>query len=387
MKPQRLTELLTDAVSIPSVNPAHSNDPAITHEARFAEWLANQLESRGFEVECPPLMGETRPAVIGRIGPSDGRQLMVGVHLDTVGVDQMTVDPFTVQESDGKLYGRGTSDMKGSTVAFLHALTPERITGLTQRGIGLTVVGTPDEECGTGGAIKLSQTDLNVDDAVILEPTRCRPVVAHKGAHWLEMTLHGRGGHGSEPDAGVNTHHALAAFLPRLFQLQREMEQTYTHPLLGHSTLNIGKISGGDAYNMIADETILHLDRRVIPTEPPEVFDGRAQRLIQDLCEEGCILDGSVKVTAHTHPFATNPDSGLVNSLQAAVEFVTSEHPAPYGTSWVSDASPFSRICEAIVVFGPGDIAQAHTADEYIEREQLELGSQVFARFLERYPA
>jgi len=387
MKLQGLTELLTEAVGIPSVNPAHSQDVGITHEARFADWLAAQLSARGLQVETLPLMGPDRPAVIGRAGPTNGHQLMFGVHLDTVGVDQMTVDPFQITERDGKLYGRGTSDMKGSTVALLHALTPERVSALAERGVGLTVIGTPDEECGTGGAIKLSKTEMRFDHAVILEPTLCKPVVAHKGAHWIDLTLKGRGGHGSQPDAGVNTHHALAELLPRLFALQRELEAAYSHPLLGHSTLNIGRIMGGDAYNMIADETTLHMDRRIVPNEPPEAFDDRAAQILNDLCAEGLLLDGSVKVAAHTQPFSTDPDSALVQHLQQTVEAVTHHHPAPYGTSWVSDASPFSLISESIVVFGPGDIAQAHTADEYIEREQLETGSAIFVHFLDHYAA
>jgi acetylornithine deacetylase len=385
MNSQRLTELLTELIAIPSVNPAHSDDLSITGEQKMADGLGQLLEARGMQVEQHQLLGPGRPAIIARSPISAPHTLMFGVHLDTVGVDHMTVEPFTTTIRDGKIYGRGTCDMKGSTAALLYALTPERIESLAHRGVQLLIIGTPDEECGMGGARELSKGDLHADAAIILEPTQCAPVIAHKSAHWIEIELIGRSGHGSQPESGVSTNAALASFLPDLFDLHQNLTRIHSHPLLGHSTLNIGKIVGGSTFNIIPEKTILQLDRRVIPNEPLTVFDQAVEELIQRYVTEGKLLSGSVTVKAHTRSFATEPDRPLVLALQQAALHITGHSPEPYGTSWVSDAAPFSQIADDILVFGPGDIAQAHTADEFITLEQLETGARIFEHVLDTY--
>jgi acetylornithine deacetylase len=375
-------DLLTDALALPSVNPAHGDDPSLCGEERMADWLQAQLEERGLQVERLSPIGPGRPAVVGRNAPADPvRSLMIEVHLDTVGTSGMTVDPFKAEIRDGRLYGRGSCDMKGSTCAFLAALTVERIQALTDRGIQLLVVGAPDEETGLTGSEQLVNDGLRADDAVILEPTRCAPVIAHKGAFWYEVVLEGVAGHGSQPEKGVSTIEALTTFLPELYRIHREEAERYDHPLLGSSTLNVGRIEGGKTFNVIPDHTRLELDRRVVAGEDPGEFEDRVTDLLSGMVDRGTLTKGSIRRVSSTPPFQTDPESALVRTLQDAI---TGEGPA-YGTSWVSDASMFSRVCANTVVFGPGDIAQAHTVDEYIELEQLEKGSAVFARFLERY--
>lgn len=379
-------ELLRELIRVPSVNPAHSDNALITGEHRMADALSALLSERGFEVTRHEKHGPDRPAVVAVAGSADApRSLMFEVHLDTVGVDHMTIAPFVGFERDGRIYGRGACDMKGSTAALLHALTPERIDALCQRGIRLMVVGAPDEECGTKGAATLAANGVRADHAVILEPTRCRPVVAHKGAYWYDVTLRGRSGHGSQPQSGVSTNEALARLLPELLRGHKALQKMHSHPLLGQSALNIGKVSGGNIYNIIPDLTRIQLDRRVIPTESPELFEQALTHLLDELKRENRILSGEWARVNDTPAFATDPDAALPQALLNAIESVTGARPPCEGTSWVSDASPFSRVCGQTIVFGPGDIAQAHTADEFIEIDELNRGAAILGRFLESY--
>jgi acetylornithine deacetylase len=273
--------------------------------------------------------------------------------------------------------------MKGSTAALLHALAPERVRASAARGIRLLVVGAPDEECGTLGATTLARQGIRADRAIILEPTRCRPVIAHKGAYWYEVTLEGRSGHGSQPQSGVSTNEALARILPEMLRAHKALQAMHPHPLLGQSTLNFGRIEGGLTYNIIPDRTVLQLDRRLVPNEAPELFENAVHHILDELVKEGRLLGGHCQLSNRTPAFATDPDSALVQRLQGAIAAVTGHTPAAEGTSWVSDASPFSQVCGETLVFGPGDIAQAHTADEFIDLEELNKGAAIFARFLD----
>ncbi|WFB35268.1 M20/M25/M40 family metallo-hydrolase [Kiritimatiellota bacterium B12222] len=386
MSTSALTDLLSQLVSTPSVNPAHSEDPSITGEERMAELFISLFKARGLSVEVTHPMGAGRPAVIGRSQPAAvHKTLMFEMHLDTVGIAHMTVDPFLAQIENGKLYGRGSCDMKGAMASLFHILTPERIESLNQKGIELILVGAPDEETGLGGSTRMAAEGLGADIAFVLEPTQCLPVIAHKGALWYDVELKGRSGHGSQPQSGVSTNAALSDFLPALFDIHQQLTQEYSHPLLGNSTLNIGKIEGGQTYNIIPERTLLQLDRRVIPNEPSQLFPDQVNRKIQDMITAGLLLDGRCTLTSETTSFSTSDQSPLVKDLQQAITRVTGE-PAPCsGTSWVSDASPFSQTCEQILVFGPGDIAQAHTDNEFIEIAQLERAASIFADFLDHF--
>lgn len=381
-----LHQLLRDLIQTPSVNPAHCSDPAISGEWRMADRLAALLQERGLTLERIDTPDPERPAILARANaPQSRRTLMFEVHLDTVGIDNMTLPPFEGLIRGNRIYGRGACDMKGPAAALLHALTPARIHALTRRGISLLVVGAPDEECGTKGAETLAKNGIGADHAIILEPTRNRPVVAHKGANWYDLTLRGRSGHGSQPEAGVSTHEALARLLPELLRAHKALQQMHAHPLLGTSSLNLGRITGGHTYNIIPDHTLLQLDRRVIPGEPPELFEQAVRHILDELIREGRLLYGSLTPVNQTPAFATSPDNPLPIALLDAIEAVTARRPPCEGSSWVSDAAPFSTTCAQTLVFGPGDIAQAHTEDEFIDLTDLETGSAILARFLDDY--
>lgn len=381
-----LPSLLSKLIATPSVNPAHSDDPSISGEERMAKLFETLFHERGLSVERLYPLGKDRPGVIGRTRPgSIQKTLLLEMHLDTVGVEGMTIDPFQAEIKDGKIYGRGSCDMKGAMAALFHALTLERIQALNERGVQLILLGAPDEETGLNGATALAAEGWGADAAIILEPTGCRPVIAHKGALWYDVHLRGRSGHGSQPQSGVSTNAALAEFLPALFEIHKTLTEEYTHPLLGTSTLNLGKITGGHTYNIIPERTLLNLDRRVIPNEPVDRFLHRVNDKIREMIDAGSLVDGECRSICENAAFATPEDCPLVNILQHSIHRVTGQEAPVSGTSWVSDASPLSQTCSQILVFGPGDIAQAHTDNEYIEIGPLETASAIFADFLDHY--
>lgn len=388
MYSQQLTDLLAELIRVPSVNPDHQPAPGQGGERRMAETLSTLLQARGFDVQWLEAHGIDRPAIVATAGPENAvRSLMFEVHLDTVGVAHMTRPPFEGCVEGGRVYGRGACDMKGATAALLHVLDADRVRRVTEAGVRLMVVGAPDEECGTKGATTLAGLGIRADHAVVLEPTRCRVVTAHKGANWYDIALRGRSGHGSQPESGVSTLEALARLLPEILRAHKALRDMYVHPLLGRATLNIGHIEGGRTYNIIPDHALIQIDRRVLPEEKPEFFEQAVRHILDELIREGRLLHGACTRVQQNPAFATDPQATLPSALLDAIEFVTNERPACEGTSWMSDAAPFSRVCGQTVVFGPGDIAQAHTADEYIEIEQLERGAAIFARFLDQYPA
>lgn len=350
----------------------------------MADLFAKIFKDKDLEVDFLYPMGTGRPAVIGKSLPENPQKtLMFEMHLDTVGVADMTVDPFNAVVKDGKIFGRGSCDMKGSMAALFHALTPERIQSLSDRGIQLILLGAPDEETGLGGSMKLAAEGMGADYAVVLEPTGCNPVIAHKGAFWYEVELRGRSGHGSQPHTGVSTHTALAEFLPALLNIHQKLADTYHHPVLGTSTLNIGKITGGQTFNIIPERTLLLLDRRVIPNEPAHLFQEKINHTLSEMVKKGSLLGSECRLSHETVPFATPNDTPLVTSLKKSIETITGQPAHCSGTSWVSDASPFSKTCGEIIVFGPGDIAQAHTDNEFIEISQVEKASRIFGKFLD----
>lgn len=380
-------ELLKEMVAIPSVNPEHTTDPAIANEYRMAVFLSAWLSERGFTVKYDAV-GDMRGNVVGRYGPDQADYtILFAAHLDTVGIDGMTIDPFTPVIKDGRCYGRGACDMKGALAAALTALDdPDLLKSLAACGIAIMVVGAYGEETGNIGAQRLANQGMTADAVIVLEPTCGTIVHAHKGALWTAVTLHGQGGHGSNPQQGCNAILAAMRLIPWLQTTWLEApdtdEQQPDTKTMGPGTVNIGRIEGGNAINIIAPRCRLEIDRRLVPGESPDCILAELDQHLQTMRTEGWITGYEVEVLKHGPAFATPIHARLVADLQQALEAVTGA--AVLDTAaWHSDAGALSRTCREVVVFGPGDIAQAHTPDEFIDVRALEQGTQVLRAYLE----
>ncbi len=368
MQVTTVTELLQALVQIPSVNPA--GDPGTPHtgEQAIANWLASWLrrEFPAARVELRDVL-PGRPNVVVRFSDADGKKprLLFAPHTDTVSVGGMTIDPFGAELRDGKVWGRGTSDTKGSMASMLWAIRAEkdRLASLSHE---IWFAGLCSEEAGQHGAYALAKAE-KFDFVIAGEPTGLDAVVAHKGALWLTLTTRGRAVHAAEPERGENAIYKMADLLRCVRdEIAPMLSADGTNPLLGKTTISAGTISGGSKINIVPDVCRAEVDIRFLPGKNP--LEAVSKRL-REVCAD-------VKIE-HTlsHPMLTDEAHPVIGKLRECGSRCI-------GAPWFSDAGVFSQHGMAAIALGPGSIAQAHTKDEFISVSDLEAGVDFFARFL-----
>lgn len=379
-----VVECLKQLVALPSVNPEHTHDPDIANEFRVAECLAGILSGKGFDIKWDRATPE-RPNLIASYGPESAtRTLLLEAHTDTVGVEGMSIPPFDPVVENGRLHGRGSCDTKGPMAAALCALSKERLDRLATADVRVLFVGAFGEEKGNIGAERLVEQGLGADAAIILEPTELAVVHAHKGALWVELTLSGELAHSSEPAKGLNAINAMSSLLGWLQErIERDRARHIDSPL-GPPTLNVGRIEGGMAINIVPHHCRIEVDRRIVPGELPDDFLQPLEQQLEHMKLDGQIRAYTLKVIKAGMPFITDPDAPLVCKLTSAVE-QTGRSPHVTTAAWYSDAGPFGMTCKEVVVFGPGSIEQAHTKDEFIDIDELIAGQQVLEHFLDAF--
>ena len=374
-----VVSLCRDLVAIPSVNPDGDPGTPFTGEKACAEYVGKFLAGLGAEVSYEEVR-PGRPNVIGRF-PShpaaDGRRkprLLLAPHTDTVSVAGMTIDPFGAEIRDGRLYGRGACDTKGTMAAMLAALE-EIGPRLPELGAEITFAGFMGEETGQWGSRDFAAKYPNYDFALIGEPTECAVVHTHKGSYWCSLTTTGRAAHGARPELGEN---AILKMMPVIAALQRDFLPRLTapefhHPVLGDSTLNLGMIRGGSRINIVPDTCTIRLDIRFTPAVHRH---GIAALLQTFLDEHGFSASVVPEKDAICGPLDTPADHPLVQQLAACGKGLT-------GAPWFCDAAWLAAAGIPAVAAGPGSIAQAHTADEWVSLDELERGVRFYRDFLE----
>ncbi|MGA1529382.1 MAG: M20 family metallopeptidase [Kiritimatiellia bacterium] len=377
-----VVELTRILVGIPSVNPLLADgDREISGEHRLVDYLESFLGTRGFACRRVEKTAG-RPNLVATFGPDvPARRVMIEAHLDTQGIHGMTVSPFAAEIRENRLYGRGACDMKGPMAAALVNLTPDRLNKLAGAGVQILFVAAIGEETGNIGALELVEEGIAADEALVLEPTGLNIVHAHKGVLWLEVEVTGVAAHGSNPDKGIS---AIAGMSKLIGMLLRQTDGSRLfHDLLGRPTINIGMIQGGSSVNIVPERCVIKVDRRKIPGEEDERIVAKVRGGIERLVKDGQLAGGTVRVIKSGQPFATTADSALVRRLQVSAR----EHGVDAvceGAAWYSDAGPFAQTCSEVAVFGPGSIKQAHTADEFIDIDQLKLGAEIIGTFLDK---
>lgn len=382
MADQELVSLLEKLVSIPSVSPEYADDPAAAGESAVAGFLADTLSRAGFKVELDEV-SPGRPNLVASFGPDKPkRTLMFEAHMDTVGVAGMTRPPFKAVYEGKNLYARGACDDKGPMAAAIVALSRGMLDKLAAAGVRVVFVGVMGEETGNIGAARLADKGERVDQIIVLEPTELAIIHTHKGMIWLRVEVGGLAAHGSNPDRGVNAIAGMAHVMQFLHKRIAEDQQALHDPVLGRPTLNIGMIRGGYAVNIVPDSCMIEADRRTLPGEDEADIIERIRGGLVELQGEGRITSHSVRVIKLGRPFRTSEDCGLVKALKRGFARAGREARME-GAAWFSDASVLSRISSEVVVFGPGSIKQAHTADEHIDLDDLQAGCDILRRFLE----
>jgi acetylornithine deacetylase/succinyl-diaminopimelate desuccinylase family protein len=359
--------LLGELIRIQSVNP--EGDPGVSDpgEARIAVSLEKLLLELGAEVSLREVL-PGRPNVVARFpsDPSGGKKkprLLLAPHMDTVSVVGMTIDPFSGEVRDGKVWGRGASDTKGPMATMLSALSRVRAE-LPKLSHEIWFAGLVGEESGQHGAKALASGE-QFDFVIAGEPTDLKTVHAHKGSLWVTLTAHGKAVHASTPELGENAIYKMTSAVERIRELVIPELSKTIHPLLGQSTLSVGTIRGGSKTNIVPDHCEATIDIRIIPgTDPLRIIN-----LIEH------VADGVQVDHQGSEPLFTDPNHPLVLKLSNLGATTT-------GAPWFCDAAVFAAHGIPSVALGPGSIAQAHTADEFISIADLETGADFFERFL-----
>lgn len=366
-----VTDLLQQLIRIPSVNPDNSPGTDQTGEAAMAEFLAAWLKDLGAEVELEEIL-PGRPNLIARFAPLDGRpRILLGPHTDTVGVSGMTIDPFGAEIRDGRVWGRGSSDTKGPMAAMLWGLR-EHADHLASSPVAIDFVAFMGEESGQWGSRKFGQDHgSEYEFAIVGEPTDLNVVHTTKGSMWATLRTHGKAAHSSQPERGENAIMKLARGLDVLERELNEQLATFTHPILGRSTLNVGLVRGGSRPNIVPDLAEAEIDIRTTPSLRDA---GGPLNLVRAALAGG---DMEIIDPHDNPPMETDPDHPWIRRIQS----VRPESQG-VGAPWFSDAAHLSAAGVPSVCMGPGSINQAHTADEFIEIAALEAGAAFFSSFI-----
>lgn len=372
---------LRDYVAIPSVNPMGRSDidAGWVGEERYAEHLHQQLAR--LRVDSVLVGTGPRRSVVGQVRASRAAEtVMVASHLDTVPVDNMSIDPFDPVLKDGRLYGRGSCDTKAGMAALLAAL--ERVLARGSLARNLVIVGEADEETGDSIGVRDVLAHLEgspVDWSISTEPTDLRIVNAHKGTAMARLEAHGVACHSSEPGRGKNAIVALAHAVVALEAFGAELPRSRVHEGLGPATLSIGLIGGGQAPNVVPDRAWLALDRRTLPGDTSESI---TRELGDALARAGVVGVQVAELRMGKEPLYLAPEHAAFQACRRAIERCGASSGAA-SVAFGTDAGLFARAGIPSLVLGPGSIQQAHTEAEYIEVDQVERMVAVFEQILE----
>ncbi len=368
---------LSELIAFPSVSRVSN--------VEVSRWAETQLKALGFQtewLEYRDQQGITKACVSGRLGPDNGRGMAYFCHTDVVPVTSWSFPksgPWEPLQDDGKLYGRGSCDMKGSLACMLAAVAaidPQKLTH------PVYIVCTADEEVGLVGAAKMVEKSAMYREiverqcrAIIGEPTLLNVVHAHKGGQGATVTAEGVAAHSSS-DKGLNANFVMIPFLAELNEFREEIkgnpdfeDDRFTPPTI---SMNIGINDNNAALNITAPKSVCTICLRTMPGID---VDKITQRLEAMAARHNVKLEWSYA----TKPLFTDPESDFVQEL-LTVTGTKASHTVAYGT----DGSCFQEL-QDIVVLGPGDIRQAHTDDEWISLEQLQAGTDLYRTLAERW--
>jgi acetylornithine deacetylase len=400
---QLAQDLLAELISLPSVNPRLASGADRTGETRVTEWLGRFCSSH----QWPWALQQVEPGRCNFLALVAGRlpqTILWEAHQDTVGVEGMTVPPFAATRREGRVYGRGACDVKGSMACLLSALN-EASSSPGDRP-SLLFAATVNEECGFTGARALAglwrdvsggespsngsfeaRGGLSLEEArarkpaaaVVAEPTGLAVVVAHRGVIRWQCTAHGRAAHSSRPEQGANAVYALAEAVRVVERRHAELAANGADPWCGPATATVTTFHGGLGPNTIPDRAVIDVDRRLAPHEDPaEAYRELVERIAAEADAHGCRFE---------HAAAWMQSRGMaaegnlawaerVAAVAGGMGLGGAICGAPYGTN----AASIAAAGIPVVVCGPGSIEQAHTADEWIAEEQLAAGERFFKR-------
>lgn len=357
-------------------------------EKELAQYVEEYLRSLGLKTELLDFL-PNRPNLFAEYKVNDkGKKFLFDGHLDTVPVGNSslwTVDPFSGTLKEGKIFGRGAADMKGSIAAFVHALETLIDSGVELNG-SVHMLLTSDEEISALGTREFLKKGYSADASIVGEPSCLEVNVAHKGvARWRLKTL-GKSTHASTPEEGVNAIYKMAKVLNELEKLAKSYSMSSRqHPLLGKPTLNVGTIVGGTKDNIVPDFCEITIDRRLLPGDRVEEVEREFNQLLSRLASDDPSLKFELKLYHSHNPAETPPNHPFVILANLCVEKVLGERRPVKGFQATTEMSHLVEAGIPSIILGAGDIKVAHTVDEYVLVDELVNCAKIYALILLKY--
>jgi acetylornithine deacetylase/succinyl-diaminopimelate desuccinylase family protein len=374
-----VTDTLAELVRINSVNPAYGGPG----EGEIARWVRRFFEERAIEVRDVAVWPD-RPNVIARLpGRDPTRRVILEAHLDTVSVQGMTIPPFEPRVAEGKLYGRGACDTKGGLAAMLHAMAEVKSRDIIPP-CEIWLAAVVDEEFSYRGVVSLC-AGLAAQAAIVAEPTDLRAVIASKGVLRWRIRVNGRSAHSGQPHLGVNAITHMARVVLALEADHCRLAGS-AHPMLGPATCSVGLIHGGVQVNVVPDECVIEVDRRLLPGEKADAVLAQYQNVLDELQAQHATLRAEMEPPMLIdEALATPPDSPVAQLARTVLKDMGRDDRL-CGVPFGSDASKLSRHGIPSIVFGPGSIDHAHRAVEFVDVGEVQAAVDFYREFILRFP-
>lgn len=367
-----------ELIAIPSVNPfAQVEEPVPgLRELEVAERYAEMLAEAGCEVRLDTV-ATGRPNVIATLkGSKPGPTVLLAGHLDTVGINDYE-NPFDARVENGRIYGRGSCDMKAALAAFAEVARVVSESGVDFAG-ELLIGGIADEEDRMAGSRRWAETGVVPDYAIVGEPSGLVVCPAHKGQLGSTIRTFGKAVHSSLRSQGVNAIEKMAEVIAAFADYNDELLARPHHELVGHGTFSVGVISGGEIMSTVPDLCQIEVDRRMIPGETPEQILAEYRELLDPLVENDPEFRYEIdSPTMFGGVLDTPLDNPVVTTTVAEMAAVTGTPGLVEAFTGATDAPNFG--CPA-VIYGPGSLAQAHTLDEFVAIDELMVAARVYLR-------
>jgi acetylornithine deacetylase len=364
---------------------ADSRNPALAPDAPgegpCARLLAEVLGAWGFAVELVDAV-PGRPNVVARLGRREpgARSLMLNGHLDVVGTEGMSHAPFDADERDGRIYGRGSADMKGGVASMCAAALRAHDAGHLRGEV--IVAGVVDEEYQSAGTRALVDAGVRADAAIVTEPTRLAIMPAHKGFAWIDVTVRGRAAHGSRHDVGVDAIRHAGLLLAELDALDAvELARRPAHPLLGRASLHASTIGGGIGLSTYPDRCALTIERRTIPGESARSALAEVEAACGRVRARRATFEADVSLAFAQPPSDVAVDAPIARALGAALADAGEPVHVAGMSAW-TDAALLNDAGIPAICFGPGDISLAHAHEEWVPVAELHRATDVLARLV-----
>ncbi|UCG46372.1 MAG: M20 family metallopeptidase [Phycisphaerales bacterium] len=357
-----------------------ANTTAQSGELGAARIISDHFSRFGIESRIET-WDENRGNVVARTNSSSpGAALLFACHLDVVGPGEgeWRYPPFSGHESDGRIHGRGSTDMKGGMAAIAGAICEVVASGVKLNGdiIFAALAGEETDSCGAKRFVRDHGQMSPLRGVVIPEPTDFEIVTAHRGMLWLDVTTRGTAAHGSTPELGINAISSMRAFLDELATYEIPFEP---HKLLGRCSVSVNTISGGKTLNVVPDRCTVGIDIRTLPGQSHSGIIVGFQRILDRLKSADARFDAAVSTIREVGPLETDSGSAFVRDFCEAVGIQGTK-----AVGFTTDGPHLAALGAPVVIFGPGKPDICHKRDEYIEIADLKKAAEYYKKVIFR---